>query len=84
MIISVAKAQFTWFSDFEPEQIFLVVHKTSAGTVQSSIELPLTAWNLLESQRLRFWKEVLIGVELHPRASAEIVESKETYQNVTG
>jgi len=64
MIFSASSAELNWSLEFGPESVLLELRNISTETVVKFIELPLSVWNLLESQRLRFMEEALTGAPL--------------------
>ena len=53
-----------WSLEFGPATVSLEVQNFADEAVLNSIEIPLSLWNLLESQRLRFLKDAISGAPL--------------------
>ena len=64
MNFSLLSAEVNWSLEFGPESVLLQVRKISTETSVNSIELPLSVWNLLESERFRLMEEALTGAPL--------------------
>ena len=64
MIFSLSSAEVNWSLEFGPGSSLIEVRKRSTEKVVYSIELPLSVWNTLERQRLRFMDEALTGAPL--------------------
>ena len=64
MIFSVSNNNMNWSLEFGPDTVSLEVQNFADQAVLNSIEIPLTVWNLLESQRLRFLEDAISGAPL--------------------
>ena len=65
--------------EFGPDSVLLQVRSVPNESVENSIEKPLSVWNLLESRRLRFMEEALIG---GPHTEAERQRPYEVHENL--
>ena len=79
MIFSVSNEQKNWSLEFGPDSVLLEVRTLPNESVENSIEIPLSVWNLLESRRLRFMEEALIG---GPLTDAERQRPYEVHENL--
>ena len=79
MIFSVSNEQKSWSLEFGPDSVLLEVRTLPNESVENSIEIPLSVWNLLESRRLRFMEEALIG---GPLTDAERQRPYEVHENL--
>ena len=80
MIFSLLGTEVNWFLEFGPKSVSLEVGNISNETVVNSIELPLSVWNFLESQRFRFIEIALTGAQLTREQQQRIYEVQENLE----
>lgn len=84
MIFSISNGQRNWSLEFGPDSVLLEVRSVPNESVENSIEIPLSVWNLLESQRLRFMEEALTGGPLTDAERQRPYEVHEILPDVQG
>ena len=82
MIFSVSNDRIQWILDFGPDSVTVAVNDLHQNKTISSQEIPLSAWQLLLSQRQDFLNNHLARVPVTPNQEGTIEMREEVLSSV--
>ena len=82
MIVSVSNDGIQWTLDFGPDSVTIAVNDLGQNITISSQEIPLSAWQLLLSQRQDFLNNYLARIPITPNQEGTMEMRDEVLSSV--